>query len=186
MSKRYRSILGVIFSTIFSVSIFLSLSYLMNIIFLIGDNPQLIPLFSGIVLGTITFVFLGSFIKSDWNTILGGAIISIALYIISYIILLTFHNVFQDYWLAIISFMLTSTFLPVMLSVRFYFNLEFNKIQKIIFFLSSSILAIILTFIIAIYYISSGQTSMPQELISVDTISIILLFIYVIMDHDSK
>ncbi len=186
MSNLYRSTLGVIFSTLFSLSIFLSLSYIMGIIFLIGDNPQLIPLFSGIVFGTLFFTFIGSLIKSDWNTILGGAIISIALYIMSYIILLTFHNVFQDYWLGVISFMLTSTFLPVMLSVRFYFNFRFNKIQKILFFLFSSILAIILTFGVAIFYMSSGQTTMPQELIFIDTISIILLFTCVIMQHESK
>jgi len=186
LSNLYRSTLGIIFSTVFSLSILLSLSYIMGIIFLIGDKPQLIPLFSGIVFGTLFFTFIGSSIKSDWNTILGGAIISLFLYIISYIILLTFHTVFQDYWLGIISFMLTSTFLPVMLSVRFYFNLGFNKIQKILFFLFSSILAIILTFGVAIFYIISGQTTMPQELIFIDTISIILLFICVIMKHESK
>jgi len=161
-------------STVFSVFSVLTISYFMNIIYLIGDPRQLDSLFEGIVAGSFIYSILGSFFgkKSIWiGLIITGISITISAYLLySQSLIITNEDLF------LISFLVTSPILPITIFYENKFSVK--KSLKVLFSIILDALFILFILIFAILYEKSGQTILP---LGISFFAYISIFISVLL-----
>ncbi|MGC8663598.1 MAG: hypothetical protein ACP5SF_03765 [Thermoplasmata archaeon] len=171
-NKFYIASEKILVSSIFSVFVTLSMAYLFNIIYLIGDSRQLGPLFIGILIGTFFYSIFGSFLNKF--AFVYCFIISFISLVLVFYILYSTNMIIGNEYLFIISFLITSPIMPV----TQFFERKIKIKNRIIISAIASIIFVILILIFAILYEISGQTILP---LGISVFGYLSLIIFVIM-----
>ncbi len=179
MKNRINSVLKFISIPIFSLFVTLTSSYSMNLIYLIGDSRLLLPLFSGILIGTLLFAISGSFFKK-YSFVSGIIIAMIAIILANYVIYIT-DMVINSIDLFLVSLLVTSPIMPI--SQFFEYGLYIKK--KLVYSIAASIIFIALITIFAFLYEMSGQTILPLG-ISIFGYASLIIFLIMIFKRDEK
>ena len=158
-----RGLSTTVIITILATSILFTMGYSSNFIYLIGYTNQLIPLFEGIIIGTVLFSFAGSFIGSGKPYILAaGVIISAVILISIFLILQITHYVVPNHLLTVCAIMICSMFLPALQFGRSALLRSERMSGKVLLPLAVSILSIIITAYSAVIYEKSGQSNLAE------------------------
>ncbi len=189
-SKVKRAINAILFSSIQESFIALTLAYFFNVIYLIGDTRQLIPLLLGLVIGTIIFSSLSIFSKNyQRKNYMFEAITVVTLLLISILMvtnLLIFNAWYQysNLILALIGGMIISPILLVQNYSREIFEIDGRSYKAIVFSISSLLMLVIILIFSELYELG-GQMglSMKIEVFGGITILLTLLEIYVVKNR---
>lgn len=162
--------------TVFATSILFTMGYSSNFIYLIGYTNQLIPLFEGIIIGTVLFSFAGSFIGSGKPYILAaGVVVAVVFLMAVFAILHVTDYVVPNHLLTICAVMICSMFLPALQFGRSSLARSEGVRGKVILPLVVSILSIIIIAYAAIIYEKSGQSNLAEIVSVLDYSAIALL-----------
>ncbi len=189
-SKLKRAINAILFSSIQESFIALTLAYFLNVIYLIGDTRQLIPLLLGLVIGTVIFSSVSIFSSNNQrkNFILKAIIVVILLLIVIFMVanLLIFNTWYQysNLILALIGGMIISPILLVQNYSREIFEIDGRSFKAIVFSISSLLMLIIILIFSELYELG-GQMglSIKIEVYGGITILLTLLEIYVVKNR---
>lgn len=152
------------------------MGYSSNFIYLIGYTNQLIPLFEGIIIGTVVFSFAGSFIGSGKPYFLAaGVIVAVMFMIAIFVILHITDYVVPNDLLTICAIMICSMFLPAVQFGSSALAGSQGMKGKVILPLTVSILSIIIIAYSAIIYEKSGQSNLAEIVSVLDYSAIALL-----------
>ena len=166
----------VILVTVFCSSDLFTIGYSSNFIYLIGYTNQLIPLFSGIIIGTVFFSFSGSFIGAEKTYLMvTGVVIAVIFQIAVFSILIVSDYVVPNNLLIICAFMLCSIFLPALQFGQFIGGGTPRIRGKIAFPAFVSVLSIMIIAYSAIIYEKSGQSNLAEIVSVLDYTAIALL-----------
>jgi hypothetical protein len=171
-----RWLFAAVIITVFATSILFTMGYSSNFIYLIGYTNQLIPLFEGIIIGTVLFSFAGSFIGSGKPYILAaGVVVAVVFLMAVFAILHVTDFVVPNRLLTICAVMICSMFLPALQFGRSSLARSEGVRGKVILPLVVSILSIIIIAYAAIIYEKSGQSNLAEIVSVLDYSAIALL-----------
>ena len=171
-----RWLFSVVIITLFATSILFTMGYSSSFIYLIGYTNQLIPLFEGIIIGTVVFSFAGSFIGSGKPYVLAaGVIVAVMFMIAIFVILHITDYVVPNDLLTICAIMICSMFLPAVQFGSSALAGSQGMKGKVILPLTVSILSIIIIAYSAIIYEKSGQSNLAEIVSVLDYSAIALL-----------
>lgn len=174
--KQY--MLGMLATALFGTSLVITVGYISQYIYLIGYNTQLIPLFSGLVIGVLLFSFAGSVISLRLrHGIVYGIMIAIVLFITVFETIALENYVITDTPLIILSIFLSSGFMPVFTFVVDSMFPERGFKSRTIFGIFSGVVSLIIIVVVAVIYELSGQDTMATEITLVGLMSAVVLLI---------
>lgn len=166
-------ILLAFYSALFSIFAVLTVAYSLNLIYLIGDERQNLPLFLGLILGSLIFSLLASVKRVLIPDILVAALsVSVAAYLI-----FSKSMVIDNLELFISSFLITSPLMPV----NAYFIRYREKFTvRLSFSILTTAFFLIIIAAFAIFYMYSNQTILPLgiSVFAYTSIALSLLLIY--------
>jgi hypothetical protein len=170
----------ILLGSLLSVFLVLTVAYITNLIYLIGDYPEIIPLLVGIIAGAVVFSVAGAFLNErKYMNILYTAICSAATIIIAGLILNIYSIVNPDSVIMIVGFLINSPY-AVAVEISNYLSKTEKLKNKLIASVIIALLAIIFVVIFAIIYEKTGQTILPQG-ISIFAYLILLAFIVILI-----
>jgi hypothetical protein len=170
LSKFFLLLFTGSFLSVFAV---LSFLYSANVIYLIGDDSQLLPLFEGIISGAIIYTIIGAVLIKRKKY--AGFLLATVLTIVSFAIIVVQNMVINNFLLFIVSFLISSSIVPVMQFIGILSR--YRKYSLIVLLACSVILYLILFLILANSYESSGQSYLPLYLSYPAYISLVLLVV---------
>lgn len=159
-STKIGSAIFLLLGSLLSVFLVLTAAYTVNLVYLIGDYPELMPLLEGIISGALLFSIAGAFIKGKYRNILYTALVSIAAIVIAYIIIDLYSFVNPDGVIMAAGFLVNSPNMVAVEASNYLANVEKLRTR----FLRALLIAVISIFLIlffAIIYEDSGQTILP-------------------------
>lgn len=163
---------AIILATIFSISVIFTAAYILSFVYLIGYDNQLLPLFQGIIIGTVIFASIGSVLSHRSRKYLYvSAAVAALLYLIVHMIMLLTRLVVPNSLLTVISIMMTSAFLPATDYAMSF--IRTTTVRKIIVPTAVSILGIISIAYIAILYEASGQDNLASITVTLSYMALI-------------
>ncbi len=170
----------ILFGALLSVFLVLNAAYITNLIYLIGDYPEITPLLIGIIVGAIVFSIAGAFFnEKKYMNILYTSIFSVALILISYLILNIYAFINPDSAIMISGFLINSPYL-VAVEISNYLSKTERLKNKLVTSIIIAVLAIIIVVIFAIIYEKAGQAILPQG-ISIFAYLILIVFIAILI-----
>lgn len=173
MEGRGALILLAFYSALFSIFAVLTVAYSLNLIYLIGDERQNLPLFMGLIFGSLVFSLLAS-VK---RVLIPGILLAALLVSVTAYLIFSKSMVIDNLELFISSFFITSPLMPVIA----YFSGHREKFTVRLYFsiLSMTFFLIIIS-AFAIFYMYSNQTILPLgiSVFAYTSIALSLLLIY--------
>ncbi len=160
-SKRVLSGLlrGPIPASLFTTGIVLSYGYASGLIFSIGDTRQLIPIFAGIIAGSIVFSLLGYLTRSSVTSLTYVTAISVLLLAASYVVLIINSLALNGTEMVVVAFLMGCPAMPVTLLVRSR-SREFSGRLRLMFGSIQALLVILFIFAYALIYELQGQVNL--------------------------
>ncbi len=166
----------------------LAIAYAFNIIYLIGDPRQLVPLLEGLIPGAFIFSIAGYYLRG--NSTLFSFSIALLGVILAFLIIYGLHMVLDYAFLGMVSFLVTS---PLALISR-YLSGRFltRRGRGISMPIVVSILFLLEVVAVAVLYEKSGQTNLAVQLSVLAYVSIALAALILITnligthEHDIK
>lgn len=171
-----------IFASVQESFIVLFLGYLFNVIYLIGDTRQLIPLLSGLIIGTFTFTIIATIQKKFTSKAIGFEVAVIVFSVIMawYVMseLLVFNSDFQysNLILTVEGILIASPIIFIQHYAQSIFHIIRPTIKAIEASLSSAMMVLIVI-IFAFLYERGGQELLPMRIELMGLFSIILTFL---------
>ncbi|MGC8497046.1 MAG: hypothetical protein ACP5NL_03505 [Thermoplasmata archaeon] len=177
--NRTAKILYILFGSLLSVFLVLTAAYITNLVYMIGDYPEIIPLLIGIIAGAIVFSIAGAFLRErKYMNILYTAIFSVVIIVISDLILNVYSFTNPDSVILISGFLINSPY-AFAVEISNYLSKTEKLKNKLIASIVMAVLAIIIIVIFAIIYEKAGQTILPQG-ISIFAYLILIVFIAIL------
>lgn len=172
------NILGLLITALFGTSLVITVGYVSEYIDIIGYNTQLLPLFSGIIVGVFLFLFLGSLISLKLNYgVVYGIIISIIFYLVVFETLALSDYVISDGSLILLSVLISGGFMPVSTFITDNLFPQEGLRFRSIFAAVSAVISILAIAGVAVVYELSGQDAITAELTLVGILSIVVLLL---------
>lgn len=179
--KKGQYFLGLLITSLFGTSIVITAGYVSQYISLIGYNTQLIPLFSGLLVGIFLFSVAGALVGKRLNHgIVYGVFISAFLFIAVFETIAVENFVIANNLLVILSVFISSGYMPVTAFVIDNMFPEMGLRSRTLFAIFASVLSLIVVVLVALIYELSGQDTMTTEITLVGAMSILLLLIFYI------
>ncbi|MEM0160868.1 MAG: hypothetical protein QXT62_02785 [Thermoplasmata archaeon] len=178
--NRKAKIFYILFGSLLSVSLVLTAAYITNLVYMIGDYPEIIPLLIGIIAGAIVFSIAGAFLnEKKYMNIVYTAIFSVAIILISDLILNIYAFANPDSVIMISGFLINSPY-AVVVEISNYLSKTERLKNKLIASIIIAVLAIIIIVIFAIIYEKAGQAILPQG-ISIFAYLMLIAFIAILI-----
>jgi len=169
-------IFTAILLTVFATSVLFTMAYSSNFIYLIGYTNQLLPLFEGVIAGTLFFSFAGSFTGGKKTYLMvAGVAIAVILEIVVFGILKVTDYVVPNGLLTVSAFIICSIFLPALQFGQFFRGRSAGLKEKIALPAVVSFLSIVVVAYAAIIYEKSGQSNLAEIVSILDYTAIVLL-----------
>ena len=169
-------IFSAILVAVFATSVLFTMAYSSNFIYLIGYTNQLLPLFEGIIAGTLFFSFAGSFTGGKKTSLMvAGVATAVILEIVVFAILKVTDYVVPNDLLTVFAFVICSIFLPALQFGQFFWGRSAGLKEKIALPAAVSILSIVVVAYAAIIYEKSGQSNLAEIVSILDYAAIVLL-----------
>ncbi len=171
---------AIIAPAILGVSLIFTMGYSSGLIYIIGAPYQLLSLFEGIIAGILVFSFAG-YIMGSAKTyrLISGLIFGIATFFIAYYIIHSVNFVVPNGLLAVCTFIITGTFLPVSQFARAIYRGGF--LRGLVVPAGISIVSIVMIAELAILYENSGQSNLAEIVIIMNSIALILLMLMLVV-----
>ena len=177
MSKK-SALLGIAISTFLGTSLTVTAAYVTGYISLIGYNSQLIPVFTGVIIGVVLFSLLGTVLEGRLkNILIYLSAASLVLYAIVYSLIEVADFVTPNSEMTALAVGISAGFMPVAAFVKGAIFTGMSRKTSVILAAVSSILAIVSVLVIAVVYELSGQASMIEELDLTAMLSLVFLIL---------
>jgi len=163
--------------SIFSTALLFLFAYWSQLVNTIGDTRQLVPLFLGIVVGSIIFSLAGWLSRSTWFTLSLETIVVILLLASSYALMTADSLVLDGTTILITSFAMTSVSAPVGTLLRLYRE-NYSVPARAALGALQGVLSILFVLAFSIYYETNGQVDFfigPLVLLAISLVSFLIL-----------
>ena len=163
--------------SIYSTAVLFLFAYSSQLVNTIGDTSQLVPLFIGIVVGSIIFSLLGYMIKSTWLTLSLETLVALLLLVSSYVVMVMNSLVLDGTLILVTSFAMTSVSAPIGTMLRLH-RQNYSLPARAGFGVTQAVLSILFVLVFSIYYETTGQVNFffgPLLLLLVSLVSFLIL-----------
>jgi hypothetical protein len=150
---------GAIPGSLLTTGILLSYGYVSGIIYSIGDTRQLIPVFTGIIIGAIVFSLIGFILRPTQINIISLTIFSLVLLIAAYVIISLNSLVLNSTNMMIVAFLMGSPAMAVSQLVGDS-SAHYSFIKRVIFGSVQAVLVIVFIFVFSLEYEMQGQVNL--------------------------
>ncbi len=155
-----RILAAIVVATLFSVSMVFTLGYTSSFIYLIGYENQLLPLFEGIIIGTIIFTASGALISRFSPLVTAiSAVVGGILFAAVVLILHATSLVVPNGLLLLCAILITASFMPVT-SFSLRATGVHGRFAKASVAAATAVIGVLSIAIIAIIYEKSGQSDL--------------------------
>ena len=150
---------GAIPGSLLTTGILLSYGYVSGIIYSIGDTRQLIPVFTGIIIGAIVFSLVGFILRPTQINIISLTIFSLVLLIAAYAIISLNSLVLNSTNMLIVAFLMGS---PAMAVSQLVGNspAHYSLLKRVVFGSVQAVLVIVFIFVFSLEYEMQGQVNL--------------------------
>ncbi len=146
-------------ASLFTTGIVLTYGYASGLIFSIGDTKQLIPIFLGIILGSVVFSLLGFVIRLGVAGLIYVTAISVVLLAASYVLIIINSLALNSIEMVVVAFLMGSPATPVSLLVRNK-SRDFSRSTRLMFGSLQAMLVILFIFAYSLIYELQGQVNL--------------------------
>lgn len=144
---------------IFTSGVVLTYGYASGLIFSIGDTRQLIPIFTGIIIGSIIFSLIGFLLKSSLQNLLSLTVLTVILLVTSSVIIYLNSLVLNSTNAMIVSLLMGSPAMAISQLLRSRSEV-FSRVARLVFGAVQGILIIVFIFVYAVIYELQGQVNL--------------------------
>ena len=148
-------------AAIFTSGVVLTYGYASGLIFSIGDTRQLIPIFTGIIIGSIIFSLIGFLLKSSLQNLLSLTVLTVILLVASSVIMYLNSLVLSSTNAMIVSLLMSSPAMTISQLLRGRSEV-FSRVARLVFGAVQGILIIVFIFVYALIYELQGQVNLYQ------------------------
>ena len=146
-------------AAIFTSGVVLTYGYASGLIFSIGDTRQLIPIFTGIIIGSIIFSLIGFILKSSLQNLLSLTVLTVILLVASSVIIYLNSLVLNSTNAMIVSLLMGSPAMAISQLLRSRSEV-FSRVARLVFGAVQGILIIVFIFVYAVIYELQGQVNL--------------------------
>lgn len=146
-------------AAIFTSGVVLTYGYASGLIFSIGDTRQLIPIFTGIIIGSIIFSLIGFLLKSSLQNLLSLTVLTVILLVTSSVIIYLNSLVLNGTNAMIVSLLMGSPAMAISQLLRGRSEV-FSRVARLVFGAVQGILIIVFIFVYALIYELQGQVNL--------------------------
>lgn len=146
-------------AALLTTGIVFTFGYATGVIFTIGDTRQLIPVFAGIIIGSLLFSIVGFVMKSDKMNLLTLTLLSLLFLAVAYVIIFLNSLVIDGTNFLIIAFLMSSPAMAVSQLMRLS-SKNYSVVSKLSFGLVQAVLIILFVFAFALEYELHGQVNL--------------------------
>ena len=146
-------------AAIFTSGVVLTYGYASGLIFSIGDTRQLIPIFTGIIIGSIIFSLIGFLLKSSLQNLLSLTVLTVILLVTSSVIIYLNSLVLNGTNAMIVSLLMGSPAMAISQLLRGRSEV-FSTVARLFFGAVQGILIIVFIFVYALIYELQGQVNL--------------------------
>ena len=146
-------------AALLTTGIVFTFGYATGVIFTIGDTRQLIPVFAGIIVGSILFSIVGFVIKSNKLNLLTLTLLSVLFLLVAYVIVFLNSLVIDNTNFLIIAFLMSSPAMAVS-QLTGLSSKSYSVLSKVSFGAVQAVFIILLVFVFSIEYEMYGQINL--------------------------
>ncbi|MGC8562702.1 MAG: hypothetical protein ACP5UZ_05790 [Thermoplasmata archaeon] len=146
-------------ASLLTTGIVFTFGYATGVIFTIGDTRQLIPVFAGIIIGSILFSIVGFVIKTNKLNLLTLTLLSVLFLVVAYVIIFLNSLVIDNTNFLIIAFLMSSPAMAVS-QLMGLSSKSYSVFSKISFGAVQAVLTILLVFVFSLEYELHGQVNL--------------------------
>ena len=146
-------------AALLTTGIVFTFGYATGVIFTIGDTRQLIPVFAGIIIGSILFSVAGFVIKANKLNLLTFTLLSGLFLAVAFVIIFLNSLVIDATNFLIIAFLMSSPAMPVAQLMKLS-SKSYSILSKVGFGTLQGVLTILFVFVFSVEYELHGQVNL--------------------------